>query len=96
MKLNGASITNPDSAALNLLSVTAATNNGIHSADYIIFNKGNNIYVKSTANHGSKGIYTYSFNQENGPANRYTQRHPRQRGSLCVVFHNSHSIKPLI
>ena len=45
---------------------------------------------------GSKGIYTYSFNQENGPANRYTQRHPCQHGRLCVVFHNSHSIKPLI
>ena len=91
------SITNPDSAALNLLSgkrafiVTAGTNkitdgttsknshkgalyckgkllfngngalevygnynNGIHSADYIIFNTGNNIYAKSTANHGIK------------------------------------------
>ena len=97
VKLNGASITNPDSAALNLLSgkrafvvladgtsnsltdgtsgsqkgalyckgkllfsgsgalsVTGHTNNAIHSADYIIFNKGNNIYAKSTANHGIK------------------------------------------
>ena len=97
VKLNGVSITNPDSAALNLLSdkrafviladgttntladgtggqqkgalyckgkllfngtgklsVTGNTNNGIHSADYIAFNKGNNIYVKSTANHGIK------------------------------------------
>ena len=103
VKLNGTSITNPDSAALNLLSgkrayviladgtantladgsggsqkgalyckgkllfngcgqlsVTGNTNNGIHSADYIVFNKGNNIYVKSTANHGIKandGVY---------------------------------------
>ena len=103
VKLSGASITNPDSAALNLLSgkrafviladgttntladgtggsqkgalyckgkllfngngslsVTGNTNNGIHSADYIAFSKGNNIYVKSTANHGIKandGIY---------------------------------------
>lgn len=103
VKLNGASITNPDSAALNLLSgkrafiiladgttntltdgtggsqkgalyckgkllfngtgslnVTGNTNNGIHSADYIVFAKGCNIYVKSTANHGIKandGIY---------------------------------------
>ena len=103
VKLNGVSITNPDSAALNLLSgkrafviladgttntladgtggsqkgalyckgkllfngsgslsVKAGTNNGIHSADYIVFGKGNNIYVKSTANHGIKandGIY---------------------------------------
>ena len=103
VKLNGVSITNPDSAALNLLSgkrafviladgttntladgtggsqkgalyckgkllfngsgslsVTAGTNNGIHSADYIVFGKGNNIYVRSTANHGIKandGIY---------------------------------------
>lgn len=97
VKLNGANITNPDSAALNLLSskrafilladgtsnsltdgtggsqkgalyckgkllfngtgsltITGNTNNGIHSADYIVFNKGNNIYVKSTANHGVK------------------------------------------
>ena len=103
VRLNGVSITNPDSAALNLLSgkrafviladgstntladgtggtqkgalygkgkllfngsgalnVTGNTNNGIHSADYIAFSKGNNIYVKSTANHGIKandGIY---------------------------------------
>ena len=97
VKLNGVSINNPDSAALNLLSgkrafilladgttntltdgaggshkgalyckgkllfngsgslsVTGNTNNGIHSADYIAFSKGNNIYVKSTANHGIK------------------------------------------
>ena len=95
--LNGVSITNPDSAALNLLSgkrayvvlangttntladgsggshkgalyckgkllfngsgslnVTGNTNNGIHSADYIIFRQGNKVYVKSTANHGIK------------------------------------------
>lgn len=97
VRLNGASITNPDSAALNLLSdkrayiiltdgtsntlidgtggshkgalyckgkllfngsgtlnVTGNTNNGIHSADYIVFRKGNNIHVKSTAGHGIK------------------------------------------
>ena len=97
VKLNGANITNPDSAALNLLSgkrayimltdgttntltdgtggsqkgalyskgkllfngsgllsVTGNTNNGIHSADYIVFRKGNNIHVKSTASHGIK------------------------------------------
>ena len=97
VKLNGVSIANPDSAALNLLSgkrayvvladgtantladgtggsqkgalyckgkllfngsgaltVTGNTNNGIHSADYIVFRKGNNIHVKSTANHGIK------------------------------------------
>ncbi len=103
VKLSGVNITNPDSAALNLLSgkrayiiladgttntladgtggqqkgalyckgkllfngtgalsVTGNTNNGIHSADYIVFRKGNNIYVKSTANHGIKannGVY---------------------------------------
>ena len=105
VKLNGVNITNPDSAALNLLSgkrayivladgttntltdgssskndhkgalyckgkllfngsgtlnVTGNYNNGIHSADYIVFRTGNNIYVKSTANHGIKandGIY---------------------------------------
>jgi major membrane immunogen (membrane-anchored lipoprotein) len=103
VKLSGVSITNPDSAALNLLSgkrafiilasgttntladgtdgsqkgalyckgkllfngsgalsVTGNSNNGIHSADYITFSKGCNIYVKSTANHGIKandGIY---------------------------------------
>lgn len=97
------SITNPDSAALNLLSgkrafiVTAGTNkitdgttsknshkgalyckgkllfngdgklevygnynNAIHSADYIVIEKGTNIYAKSTQNHGLKandGIY---------------------------------------
>lgn len=97
VRLNGTSITNPDSAALNLLSnkrayviladgttntltdgtggsqkgafyckgkllfngsgslsVTGHSNNAIHSADYIVFRKGNNIYVKSTANHGIK------------------------------------------
>ena len=99
VKLNGVNITNPDSAALNLLSSkrafviladgTANTltdgtssqndhkgalyckgkllfngsgalavygnyNNGIHSADYIVLRNGNNIYVKSTANHGVK------------------------------------------
>ena len=97
VKLNGVSITNPDSAALNLLSgkrayiilaegtsntladgtggshkgalyckgkllfngngslsVMGNTNNGIHSADYIVLRKGNNIHVKSTANHGIK------------------------------------------
>ena len=97
--LNGVTITNPDSAALNLLSkkrayvvmasgtsnkLTDGTasqndhkgalyskgkllfsgtgtlevygnyNNAIHSADYIIFSKGNNVYAKSTANHGIK------------------------------------------
>ena len=97
VKLNGVSITNPDSAALNLLSgkrayivladgttntltdgtggsqkgalyckgkllfngsgalsVTGNSNNAIHSADYIVFRKGNNIYANSTANHGIK------------------------------------------
>ena len=97
VKLNNVNITNPDSAALNLLSgkrayimlvdgtsntlsdgtggsqkgalyckgkllfngsgklsVTGNTNNAIHSADYIVFRKGNNIYVNSTANHGIK------------------------------------------
>ena len=99
VRLNGVSITNPDSAALNLLSskrafvtladgttntltdgtsskndhkgalyckgklmfngsgaleVTGNYNNGIHSADYIVFGTGNNVYVKSTANHGIK------------------------------------------
>ena len=97
VKLNGVSITNPDSAALNLLSgkrayiiladgttntltdgtggsqkgalyckgkllfngsgqlsVTGNTNNGIHSADDIVFRKGNKVYVKSIANHGIK------------------------------------------
>ena len=92
VRLNGVSITNPDSAALNLLSskrafviladgttntladgtggsqkgalyckgkllfngtgrlsVTGNTNNGIHSADYIAFSRGNNISVRSTA-----------------------------------------------
>ena len=97
VRLNGVNITNPDSAALNLLSskrayiiltdgttntltdgtsgsqkgalyckgkllfngngslsVTGNTNNGIHSADYIVFRKGNKVSVKSTANHGIK------------------------------------------
>ena len=97
VKLNNVNITNPDSAALNLLSgkrafivltdgtsntltdgtggsqkgalyckgkllingsgqlsVVGNTNNGIHSADYIVFSKGTNVYVKSTANHGIK------------------------------------------
>ena len=97
VKLSGADITNPDSAAINLLSkkrafvvldgqnkVTDGTtslnqhkgafyakgkllfsgtgslevygnyNNGIHSADYIVFSKGNNVYVKSVANNGIK------------------------------------------
>ena len=99
VRLNGTDITNPDSAALNLLSgkrayvviadgttnkLTDGTaskndhkgalyckgkllfngsgqlevygnyNNAIHSADYIVFRKGNNIYAKSTANHGVK------------------------------------------
>lgn len=97
VKLNGVNITNPDSAALNLLSskrayiiladgttniladgtggsqkgafyckgkllfngsgslsVTGNTNNGIHSADYIVFNKGNNVYVKTTVNNAIK------------------------------------------
>ena len=105
VRLNGVNITNPDSAALNLLSSkrayvvltdgTANTltdgtasqndhkgalyckgkllfsgtgslevygnyNNAIHSADYILFSTGNNIYAKSVANHGIKandGIY---------------------------------------
>ena len=97
VKLNNVNITNPDSAALNLLSgkrayivltdgtsntlsdgtggsqkgalyckgkllfngsgqlsVTGNSNNAIHSADYIVFRKGNNIYANSTANHGIK------------------------------------------
>ena len=103
VKLNGVSIINPDSAALNLLStkrayilltdgttnsltdgtggsqkgalyckgkllfngsgslnVTGNSNNGIHSADYIVFRPGNKVCVKSTANHGIKandGVY---------------------------------------
>ena len=42
------------------LEVTGNYNNGIHSADYIVFSQGSNIYVTSTANHGIKandGIY---------------------------------------
>jgi len=97
VELCGTSISNPDSAALNLLSskrafliladgtsstladgmggshkgalyakgkllingngslaVTGNSNNGIHSADYIAFASGCNVYVKSTANHGIK------------------------------------------
>ena len=97
VKLSGVNITNPDSAALNLLStkcayiiltdgttntltdgpvgdqkaalyckgkllfngsgslsVTGNKNNGIHSSDYIVFRKGNNIYVKSIAGNGIK------------------------------------------
>ena len=106
LKLNGADITTPDSAAINLLSkkrayvvlaagttnkVTDGTSskaddqkaafyckgkllfngtgslevygnykNAIHSADYIVFRQGSNIYAKSTKNHGIKandGIY---------------------------------------
>ena len=97
--LNGVDITNPDSAALNLLSkkraflmmadgstnkLTDGTtskndhkgalyakgkllingkgaldvygnyNNAIHSADYIVFSQGTNVYAKSTANNGIK------------------------------------------
>lgn len=97
--LNGVDITNPDSAALNLLSkkraflmmadgstnkLTDGTtskndhkgalyakgkllingkgaldvygnyNNAIHSADYIVFSRGTNVYAKSTANNGIK------------------------------------------
>ena len=37
-----------------LLEVSGSYNNGIHSADYIVFNSGNNVYVKSIANHGIK------------------------------------------
>ena len=99
VRLQGADIVNPDSAALNLLSskrafvelasgtsnkltdgtsskadhkgalyckgkllisgsgsleVNGYYNNGIHSADYILFSPGCNVYVKSTANHGIK------------------------------------------
>ena len=97
VQLNGVSITNPDSAALNLLSgkrafvvlngtntladgttskndhkgalyckgklllngngqleVYGNYNNAIHSADYIVFRKGMNVYAKSVANHGIK------------------------------------------
>ena len=104
VQLNNVSITNPDSAALNLLSkkrafivasgtntladgtssqndhkgalyckgklifasgsgqlnVTGSYNNAIHSADYIVIDRGNTIYAKSTKNHGVKandGIY---------------------------------------
>ncbi len=97
LRLDGVNITNPDSAALNMLSdkrayiiltagttntltdgtggshkgalyckgkllfngsgslsVNAYTNNGIHSADYIVFRQGNNIHVTSAAGHGIK------------------------------------------
>ena len=97
LKLTGVDITNPDSAAINLLSKKRAFivvegsnkvsdgatsqndhkgafygkgkmlfsgngslevygnyNNGIHSADYILFSTGSNIYVKTTQNHGIK------------------------------------------
>lgn len=97
LKLTGVDITNPDSAAINLLSKKRAFivvegsnkvsdgatsqndhkgafygkgkmlfngsgslevygnyNNGIHSADYILFSTGCNIYVKTTQNHGIK------------------------------------------
>ncbi len=97
LRLNSVDITNPDSAAINLLSKKRAYitlngsskvadgtaslsdhkgafygkgklvfggsgaieiygnyNNGLHSADYIVFNSGCNIYVNSTANHGIK------------------------------------------
>lgn len=100
LDLNGVSITNPDSAAINLLSkkrafivltdgtsnyladgadskaddqkaafyckgkmlfngsgyleVTANYDNGIQCADYIVFRKGNNVYVNSSAAHGIK------------------------------------------
>lgn len=98
VKLSNATIVNPDSAALNLLSSKRAFvilegtnslkdgssskndhkgalyckgkllfcessgtlevygnyNNAIHSADYIIVSTGNNIYAKSTKNHGIK------------------------------------------
>ena len=36
------------------LSVYGNYNNGIHSADYILFSAGNNIYVNSTTNNGIK------------------------------------------
>lgn len=42
------------------LEVQGNYNNAIHSADYIIFNPGNNVYAKSTANNAIKandGIY---------------------------------------
>ena len=42
------------------LEVYGNYNNAIHSADYIVFDQGCNIYAKSTANHGIKandGIY---------------------------------------
>ena len=42
------------------LDVYGNYNNAIHSADYIVFRKGTNIYAKSTANHGIKandGVY---------------------------------------
>lgn len=36
------------------LDVVGSYNNAIHSADYIVFGTGNNIFAKSTANHGIK------------------------------------------
>lgn len=36
------------------LEVEGNYNNAIHSADYIVFGTGNNIYARSTANHGIK------------------------------------------
>lgn len=42
------------------LSVSGNYNNGIHTADYIVIDRGTNIYVKSTTNHGIKandGVY---------------------------------------
>jgi hypothetical protein len=36
------------------LEVTGCYNNAIHSADYIVFQKGTNVYAKSTAGHGIK------------------------------------------
>lgn len=106
VELSGASITNPDSTALNLLSkkraylllakgtsssladgtVSKATdqkgalyckgkllvsgsgqldvygnyNNAIHSADYVVFDEGVNVYVNSSTGHGVKandGVY---------------------------------------
>jgi hypothetical protein len=37
-----------------LLDVSGSYNNAIHSADYVIFSEGCNVYAKSTANHGVK------------------------------------------
>ena len=58
VKLDGANITNPDSAALNLLSGKRAfivlTDGTSNTLNYIVFSKSTNVYVKSTANHGIK------------------------------------------